>query len=111
MLAYGATSWVTTDVSMPTKGKYPRVSLLPDGRLFIASPSDDEPFRKSYTFDPVAGTKAPAGTNVVPESEPDEIHGSDQAGRAPGCCCRWCRARRPILTRVSRSSTASTPTS
>ena len=84
MLAYGATSWVTTDVSMPTKGTYPRVSLLPDGRLFIASPSDDEPFRKSYTFDPVAGTKAPAGTNVVPESEPDEIHGSDQSWKGTG---------------------------
>ena len=84
MLAYGATSWVTTDVLMPTKGTYPRVSLLPDGRLFIASPSDDEPFRKSYTFDPVAGTKAPAGTNVVPESEPDEIHGSDQSWKGTG---------------------------
>jgi len=76
-LAYGATSWVTTDVAMPTLGTYPRVSLLPDGRLFVASPSAAD--RKNYTFDPVSSTIAPAGADVVPESQPWEVHGSSNS--------------------------------
>jgi hypothetical protein len=81
-LAYGATSWVTTGVSMPTIGTYPRVSLLPDGRLFVASPSATN--RKNYTFDPVSNVAALAGDTVVPESEPGQIHGSSDSWRGTG---------------------------
>ena len=34
-MAYGTTSWTTTGVSLLTKGTYPRVSLLPNGALFV----------------------------------------------------------------------------
>jgi hypothetical protein len=78
-LAYGAASWVTTGVSLNTLGTYPRVTLLPDGRLFVASPSGVD--RKNYTFDPVSNLTALAGDDVVPESEPGQIHGSSDSWR------------------------------
>jgi hypothetical protein len=76
-LAYGATSWTTTGTALFTKHTYPRVTLLPDGRLFVASPGSSD--RKNYIYDPDADTASPAGTDVVPESEPGQVH----------CCESW----------------------
>jgi hypothetical protein len=76
-MPYGTTSWTTTGVSLWTKGTYPRVSLLPSGKLFIASPADQD--RKNYLFDPGTNTLALAGNDVVPESEPGQLH----------CCDSW----------------------
>src|SRR6185369_8139501 len=76
-LAYGATSWTTTGTTLFTKHTYPRVSLLPDGRLFVASPANGD--RKNYIYDPEADSVSPAGTDVVPESEPGQVH----------CCESW----------------------
>jgi hypothetical protein len=74
-LAYGATSWMTTNVTSFTKATYPRVSFLPTGKFFIASPADAD--RKNYIFDPLAETLTLAGTDVVPESEPGQTHGGE----------------------------------
>jgi hypothetical protein len=76
-MAYGATSWTSTGVSLLTKATYPRVSLLPSGKLFVASPADQD--RKNYFFDPGTNTLALAGNDVVPESEPGQVH----------CCESW----------------------
>ena len=50
------------------------MSLLPTGKFFIASPAED---RKNYVFDPGPETLALAGDDVVPESEPGEVHGAE----------------------------------
>jgi hypothetical protein len=74
-LAYGATSWTTItkmDVTFKTKATYPRVCLLPNGKFFIASPADDD--RQNRIFDPAAETLVHGGHDVVPESNPDDIH-------------------------------------
>ena len=78
-IAYGTTSWITTGVSLLTKATYPRVSLLPNGKLFVASPADQD--RKNYFFDPATNTLARAGDDVVPESDAGngEVH----------CCESW----------------------
>ncbi len=76
-LAYGTTSWTTTGVSLLTKATYPRVSFLPSGKLFVASPAAQD--RKNYLFDPATNTLALAGNDVVPESEPGDVH----------CCESW----------------------
>jgi hypothetical protein len=65
-MPYGTTSWKTTGISVRTTSTYPRVSLLPNGKFFVASPADAD--RKNYLFDPVTNTTAPAGTDLVPES-------------------------------------------
>ncbi|HSY50700.1 MAG TPA: tectonin domain-containing protein [Thermoanaerobaculia bacterium] len=65
-LAYGDTAWTMTGVSSDTVATYPRVSLLPNGKLFIASPAHAD--LKNYLFDPDANMLLPAGTDVVPES-------------------------------------------
>jgi hypothetical protein len=74
-MAYGTTSWTTTGASMLTISTYPRVSFLPNGKLFVASPADMD--RKNYFFDPATNTFEPAGNDVVPESEPGQAHGGD----------------------------------
>jgi hypothetical protein len=71
-LAYGANAWITTGVSANTKGTYPRVSLMPDGKLFIASPAAQD--RKNYFFDPDSNTLLPAGDDLVPESDGELVH-------------------------------------
>ena len=71
-LAYGATSWTSTGVTLRTRHTYPRVTLLPNGKLFIASPADSD--RKNYYFDPGSNTVSLAGNDLVPESEPGQIH-------------------------------------
>jgi hypothetical protein len=76
-VSYGATSWTTTGVSFLTKQTYPRVSFLPSGKLFVASPADVD--RKNYFFDPATNTLSLAGNDVVPESESGQIH----------CCESW----------------------
>ena len=76
-ITYGATSWTTTGVSHLTKATYPRVSFLPSGKLFVASPADAD--RKNYFFDPATNTLSLAGNDVVPESEPGQLH----------CCESW----------------------
>jgi Domain of unknown function (DUF1929) len=76
-VSYGATSWTTTGVSFLTKQTYPRVSFLPSGKLFVASPADVN--RKNYFFDPNTNTLSLAGNDVVPESEPGQVH----------CCQSW----------------------
>ena len=47
-LTYGATSWIATSVMIRTQATYPRVALLPDGTLFVASPALDD--RKNYVY-------------------------------------------------------------
>ncbi len=74
-ITYGATSWTTTGVSFLPKATYPRVSFLPSSKLFVASPANAD--RKNYFFDPATNTLSLAGNDVVPESEPDQAHGSD----------------------------------
>ncbi len=74
-LAYGSSSWTTTGVSLWTKATYPRVVLLPNGKFFVASPAEAD--RKNYVFDPVTSTLALAGSDLVPESEPGEVHGGE----------------------------------
>jgi hypothetical protein len=76
-LAYGSNAWVSTGVTMKTKATYPRVSLLPNGKLFVASPADAD--RKNYLFDPATNGVLPAGSDLVPESEPGFTH----------CCESW----------------------
>ena len=71
-LEYGTTSWTSTGVIMRTLHTYPRVVLLPNGKLFVASPALDD--RKNYVFDPGTNTVALAGNDVVPESEPGDVH-------------------------------------
>ena len=71
-LGYGTTSWTSTGVVMTTRHTYPRVTLLPNGKLFVASPADSD--RKNYFFDPGNNTTGLAGEDVVPESEPGGIH-------------------------------------
>jgi Domain of unknown function (DUF1929) len=70
-LAYGATSWTTTNVTSETFFTYPRVCFLPNGKFFIASPARAD--RKNYIFDPLAETLTLAGYDEVPESE-GQIH-------------------------------------
>src|SRR5262249_54524762 len=48
-------------------------SLLPNGKLFIASPEKDN--NKNYLFDPETETLTPAGDDQVPESERGSTHG------------------------------------
>ena len=76
-VGYGATSWKTTGVSFLTKQTYPRVSFLPSGKLFVASPASVD--RKNYFFNPATNTLSLAGNDVVPESEPGQTH----------CCQSW----------------------
>jgi hypothetical protein len=76
-MAYGTTAWTSTGVSLRTKATYPRVSLLPNGKLFVASPADTN--RKNQIFDPGPNTLAPAGNDVVPESAAGQLH----------CCESW----------------------
>jgi hypothetical protein len=76
-LNYGTNNWVSTGVSLVTKSTYPRVSLMPDGKFFIASPANAD--RKNYYFDPDSNLFTPAGTDLVPESDPAGIH----------CCEAW----------------------
>ena len=71
-LAYGTTTWTSTGVMVRTQATYPRVTLLPNGKFFVASPALDD--RKNYVFDPGTNTVALAGTDVVPESEPGGVH-------------------------------------
>ena len=61
-LAYGATAWTTTSVALLSKSTYPRVSLLPNGKFFVATPADAD--RKNYVFDPTAETVALAGNSI-----------------------------------------------
>jgi hypothetical protein len=74
-LAYGSTTWTATRVALWTKSTYPRVVLLPNGKFFIASPADVD--RKNYFYDPGTDTVALAGTDLVPESEPGQVHGGE----------------------------------
>jgi len=74
-LTYGATSWTTTSVSALTIAEYPRVTFLPNGKVFVASPGASD--RKNYIFDPTAETLTLAGNDVVPESEPGQVHGGE----------------------------------
>jgi hypothetical protein len=76
-MAYGTSTWTSTGVEHWTKSTYPRVSLLPDGKFFIASPGDSD--RKNYFFDPKTNTISLAGNDLVPESDPSGIH----------CCEAW----------------------
>ncbi len=71
-LGYGTTSWTSTGAIMRTKFTYPRVALLPNGKLFVASPADDN--RKNYVYDPGTNMVTLAGEDVVPESEPGGAH-------------------------------------
>ncbi|HKP83191.1 MAG TPA: galactose oxidase-like domain-containing protein [Pyrinomonadaceae bacterium] len=73
-LGYGATSWISTVAMPPTKQTYPRVTLLPNGKFFIASPAEDD--LKNRIFDPASNTvtHAGAGDDVVPETDPTQIH-------------------------------------
>ena len=82
ILPYGASAWSSTGVSMDTLGTYPRVTLLPDGKLFVASPAGAD--RKNYTFDPMNSAVAPAGNDVVPESQPGMVHGSSDSWKGTG---------------------------
>jgi hypothetical protein len=74
---YGTTIWTPTNLTHETKSTYPRVSLLPNGKMFIASPaakpgtSND---RRNYFYDPPANTLTLAGTDVVPESGAGQLH-------------------------------------
>jgi hypothetical protein len=72
-LEYGTTSWKSTGVVVRTKFTYPRVTLLPNGKFFVASPANAD--LRNYLFDPGTNTVSPAGTDVVPESDTDEVHG------------------------------------
>ena len=74
-LAYGGTTWSATGVSLWSKSTYPRVVLLPDGDFFVATPGDAD--RKNYVFNPTTDATALAGNDVVPESEPGGVHGSE----------------------------------
>ena len=76
-MSYGSNSWTTTGVSLLSKLTYPRVSLLPNGKFFIATPADQD--RKNYFFDPATNTTSLAGNDLVPESDPAGIH----------CCEAW----------------------
>ena len=80
-LAYGTTAWTSTGVIMRTQATYPRVTLLPNGKLFVASPDLDD--RKNYLFDPGTNSVAPAGNDVVPESEPGGVH-NDSSWKGTG---------------------------
>jgi hypothetical protein len=71
-IAYGGAAWTTTGVAANTIDTYPRVSLLPDGRLFIASPAFLD--KKNYFFDPGSNLTEPAGNDVVPETGANQIH-------------------------------------
>ena len=71
-MPYGANSWTSTGVSIRTKSTYPRVSLMPSGKFFIATPADAD--RKNYFFDPGTNIVSPAGNDLVPESDPSGIH-------------------------------------
>lgn len=74
-LSYGGSSWTSTGVTVRTKATYPRVCSLPSGKLFVASPGDAD--RKNVLFDPANNGVLPAGADIVPESEPTQVHGAD----------------------------------
>ena len=76
-MAYGSSTWTTTGVALWSKSTYPRVSLMPSGKLFVATPADAD--RKNYLFDPSTNTLSLAGNDLVPESDPAGIH----------CCEAW----------------------
>jgi|GEM_PF-1240392 len=80
-LTYGTTAWTSTGVIMRTQATYPRVTLLPNGKLFVASPALED--RKNYLFDPGTNSVAPAGNDVVPESEPGGVH-NDSSWKGTG---------------------------
>lgn len=69
-LSYGETLWSSTGVRILTT-TYPRVTLLPNGKLFVASPDEN---RKNHFLDPDTNEVTLAGTDFVPESEPGGIH-------------------------------------
>lgn len=63
---YGTSSWSNFGLTSPGCSTYPRVHLLPDGRLFTASPKNCSADRRNYVLDAAAWTLTPMGTDVVP---------------------------------------------
>ena len=76
-LPYGATEWSTSGVTHETLGTYPRVTLLPDGRLFVTSPAALD--RKNYVFDPASASISLSGSDLVPESGTWQVHGTNNS--------------------------------
>jgi hypothetical protein len=76
-LPYGGNAWTMTGTTMLTKATYPRVTLMPNGLFFIASPADID--RRNCFFNPNSLAITPAGSDLVPESEPGQVH----------CCESW----------------------
>ena len=93
-LVYGGSAWTMTGATLWTKATYPRVTLLPNGKFFIASPADMD--RKNYIFDPSSNALSLAGSDLVPESDPGppfQVH----------CCESW-RDTIVLLPLVASSS-------
>lgn len=71
-MTYGSSSWVDSGVDHWTTETYPRVHLLPNGKLFFSSGAGDAAQRgKNYYFDPVTNTKSISDSSVVPNPDND----------------------------------------
>lgn len=74
-MTYGTSAWATTGRQHVTRSTYPRAVLLPNGKIFVASPAEAD--RKNYLYDPGANTLTLAGNDVVPESSATAIGEGD----------------------------------